>query len=388
MPPPSDFVSLAPGCFLKEMEEPCIYNTATDDLYEVNGEAFGFLKRCDGSHRLGELDGEAEFVDYCLSEGLLELSPHPHHRQLRVGTAPRPSLRYLELQLTARCNLRCPHCYLGEAHSVDLPVDTALRVMEEFEDMGGLRLLLSGGEPLLHHRFWEINEALTGLGCRSILLTNGTLLDARACRRLRVHQAQVSIDGLEAAHDALRGRGSFARALRAVQELRDAGKEVSVATMVHRANRDDFPRLEETLQELGVSQWTVDVPCVTGHLKQNPGLALGYAEAAEYLKYGYGGGLYTSSPGYACGAHLCAVLPDGRVAKCGFYSHQAVGGVAEGLAVCWTRLGPLTTAELTCRCPYLEECRGGCRYRAFLSGDPLGPDPVQCALRGVSAAQP
>jgi radical SAM protein with 4Fe4S-binding SPASM domain len=387
VPPSSDFVSLAPNCFLKELEEPYIYNAATDDLYEVNGEALEFLKQCDGSRRLGELIWKAEFVDYCLSEDLLKLSPHPHPHPLKVGTAPKPSLRYLELQLTARCNLRCHHCYLGEARSVDLPVDTALRVMEEFADMGGLRLLLSGGEPLLHPRFWEIHEALPGLGCRSILLTNGTLLDARVCRRLRVHQAQVSIDGLEAAHDALRGRGSFAMAVRAVQELRHAGRDVSVATMVQRANRDDFPRLKEMLQELGVSQWTVDVPCVTGHLEQNPDLALDYTEAAGYLKYGYGGGLYTSSPGYACGTHLCAVLPNGRVAKCGFYSDQTVGGVEKGLAVCWARIAPLRTADLGCRCPHLEECRGGCRYRAFLTGDPLGPDPVQCALRGVSVAR-
>jgi MoaA/NifB/PqqE/SkfB family radical SAM enzyme len=33
-----------------------------------------------------------------------------------------PSLRYLELQVTWRCNLACAHCYLGPARGVDLPV--------------------------------------------------------------------------------------------------------------------------------------------------------------------------------------------------------------------------------------------------------------------------
>jgi len=48
---------------------------------------------------------------------------------------------------------------------------------------------------------------------------------------------------------------------------------------------------------------------------------------------------------------------------------------------CWLRLPRLKLSELECAaCPYLTECRGGCRFRA---GEGLGPDPVMCALYGI-----
>lgn len=384
MPSAADFLILAPACFLKELEQPCVYNTATDELYELDGEAFFFLCRCDGTRRLEELSPPADFLDYCLKEGILALTPNPRPRTLRPPEepSPTPSLRYLELQVTARCNLRCRHCYQGEPRAVDLPLEGLLPLLEEFDRMGGLRLLISGGEPLTHPAFYELNEALPGFGFRSILLTNGHLLDREAARRLRVQEVQLSLDGLEGAHDGLRGRGSFRRAVRAAEAVREAGLALSVATMVTALNRGDFPGMEQLLSSWEAKAWTVDVPVMMGRGVENPGLFLPYEEAAPRLAFSFGGGLYSSGGDYACGAHLCAVLPQGSVCKCGYFSSSPVGNIREGLRACWGRLAPLRLEALECRCPYLRECRGGCRYRAQLWGGGLAPDPVQCLTRG------
>ena len=93
-----------------------------------------------------------------------------------------PSLRYLELQLTSRCNLTCKHCYLGETTPLDLPAETILRICKEFERMQGLRLLLSGGEPMLHNDFWTLNDALSDFGLRSVLLSNRST-HQQSCRQ-------------------------------------------------------------------------------------------------------------------------------------------------------------------------------------------------------------
>lgn len=383
MPSPNDFLLLSPACFLKQLEELYVYNIETDELYETNPEAFDFLKHCDGSRRVAELQFEKEFLDWCLDEGILTLTSGETRREFILESSPVPSLRYLELQITARCNLKCRHCYLGEAKPVELPTARVIKVLEEFERMQGLRLLLSGGEPLLHPDFWSINRAISRFGFRSVLLTNGTLIDRQTAERLQVHEVQVSLDGIGESHDILRGRGSFDKALSAIKELRRLGKDVSVATMIHAGNLQDFPRLEELVKELGVKEWNVDVPCVAGRLAEWEELSVSYQEAAPFLNYSFGGGLYTSTAGYACGAHLCAVMPDGKVAKCGFFADEAVGDVAAGLRYCWERIKPITLDELRCHCPYKEECRGGCRYRARLEKDIYAPDPVQCYLRGV-----
>jgi len=384
MPSRSDHICLSPSVFPKLLESPCLYNTAADELYELDEAAFEFVLKCDGTRRLEELDPPAEFLDYCLAEGLLISAPHPLRRSFNVSRAPEPSLRYLELQVTRRCNLRCLHCYQGDPELLDLPTESLLRILEEFERLQGLRLLVSGGEPMLHPDFWRWQEELPRFAFRSVLITNGVLITGENASRLRFHEVQVSLDGLERAHDALRGRDSFVRVLRAIEALREAGIEVSVATMVTALNRDDFPRLEKLLLDLGVREWHVDVPVISGRLSRHRELCLPYDEAASLLRFGWGGGYYTSGGEYACGAHLCAVLPGGEVVKCGFYSDSPVGRVEEGLEVCWRRLRPLRLEDLDCRgCPELFDCRGGCRYRALLHRGHLAPDPVQCLARGI-----
>jgi len=73
-----------------------------------------------------------------------------------------------------------------------------------------------------------------------------------------------------------------------------------------------------------------------------------------------------------------AVMADGKIAKCTFYADRAVGSIEDGLRESWQRIKPVRIETLTCDCHYLNECRGGCRYRALLLGDELGKDFYKC----------
>lgn len=383
----SDYLVLSPGCFLKQLEEPCVYDVVRDELYEANDEAFSFLKLCDGSRRLDELSVDNDFLQWCLAEGILTLTAEPSTRKLAPCASLPLSLRYLELQITSRCNLGCRHCYLGNPEPIDMPLETVLDILKQFEDMQGLRLLISGGEPLMHPDFWAINESVSRFGFRSVLLTNGTLIDRQTARKLNVHGVQVSLDGMGASHDALRGRGSFDKAMNGINELCRVGKNVSIATMIHAANLGDFPQMEAFMEQIGVSEWEVDMPCVPSDTPSFEPLRVPYSQGATYLKYGFGGGLHASSDGYACGAHLCAVMPDGRVVKCGFFAAEPAGYIDEGLPTCWERIKPIELRQLACECPHLQDCRGGCRYRALLEKDMYAPDPLQCYIRGADTGE-
>ncbi len=386
----SKYIALAPHCALKRLEVPCLYDIANDELYEINDEAYQFLLKCSRGEDAVLKQEDEEFIQYCLSENLLVLSHTPAKRngipdQLAKGppSAPLPSLRYLEFQLTDRCNLRCRHCYIGDSLHQDLPHDTILAILKEFEKIQGLRLLLSGGEPLLHPHFWEINEVLRDYAFRSVLLSNGALITKAIAKRLRVHEVQVSLDGMKEGHEAIRGEGTFIKTLSAIDYLQEAGIGVSIATMIHRGNLTEFDSLASLMLSKKISEWNVDLPCITGRMAEHRSLWVSPGEAGPFLRYGYGGGLHSSEKDSTCGAHLCAILANGKVAKCGLFSQEPVGSIAEGLRSCWERIPRIELKELACNCAIIEECRGGCRYRAQLQGDIFKPDLFQCYARGV-----
>lgn len=365
---------------LKWLETPSVYHISRDELHELDGESFRFFKDC-ASHA-GCNTKDSAFIDYCLDEGLLTTEKiTPRRPQLEQSASP--SLRYLELQITSACNLACKHCYLGEEPHQELPAEQVRAVLAEFEEMQGLRVLITGGEPLLHREFSEINEMLPDFYVRKVLFTNGTLLKRETLRGLKVDEIQVSIDGLERAHDSLRGTGTFRRTLEAVTSALDSGFQVSVATMVHGGNLDDFDEMERLFKTRGVKDWTVDVPCATGRLREHVEFHVDPDVGGKYLGYGYGGGMHTSEQGYGCGLHLMAVMPDGRAAKCTFYGSRAIGRIEEGLRACWQRIKPVRLDTLQCDCEYLEACRGGCRYRAELLGSHSGKDLYRCSLYGI-----
>jgi len=383
MPPQNKFVVLAPHCSLKRLEEPYLYDIENDELYELSQDAFDFLVKCSQGERPPIRKTDEEFFQYCLDEHLIALSDKPIRRDKTPFPSPIPSLRYLEFQITDRCNLRCLHCYIGEGAHQDLSFGKMKRVLEEFEEIQGLRLLLSGGEPLLHPRFWDLNNILREYGFRSVLLSNGTLITRDVSKKLRVHEVQISLDGMKEGHESIRGKGAFEKAVSAIDFLQEAGIRISIATMIHRGNLKEFDALAELIQSKGIEEWNIDQPCFEGRLKENQTLLVPPSESGRYLEYGFGGGLHSSGENMTCGAHLCAVMPTGNIAKCGLFSAESVGSIDEGLRVCWEKIPRISLTSLDCKCKILEKCKGGCRFRAKLYGGLLQPDLFQCYARGV-----
>jgi len=371
---------LADKAVLKWLEVPSVYHIERDELYELDYDSFRFLQNC--LSREGHVSKGGAFTDYCLEEGLLTTEPISVRRPL-LKQAPDPSLRYLEMQITDSCNLLCRHCYIKGNAGNELSPKQIREILTEFEEMQGMRVLITGGEPLLHRGFDEINEMLPHFSLRSVLFTNGVLLKKDRLKKLKVNEIQVSIDGLENAHDRTRGAGSYRAAMDAARMALDAGFTVSISTMVHKENLSDFDNMEHLFKGMGIKDWTVDVPCYIGQLRENEEFYVNPEEGARYLGYGYGGGLHTSGKGYGCGLHLMAVLADGRTAKCAFYSNETVGTIAGGLRSSWQKVQPIRLQNLRCDCEFLEVCRGGCRYRAERLEGKGGKDRYRCKFYGI-----
>ncbi len=65
---------LAPGHVLRRLESPVVYDIPDDELYELDEEAFIFLKECNGKNPVSYLFDDREItevVEFMLDEGIL-----------------------------------------------------------------------------------------------------------------------------------------------------------------------------------------------------------------------------------------------------------------------------------------------------------------------------
>lgn len=148
-------------------------------------------------------------------------APAPRYRHATVLASP----TLVDLQLTRRCRMGCPHCYASSTPDGEhLPFAELCRVLEELAAAGVCQLALGGGEPLLHPRIVEILERIRALGMVPNLTTTGDGLDAtvlEACARC-CGAVALSLEGV-GADFALRRRAGFAFFEQALAALRGHG---------------------------------------------------------------------------------------------------------------------------------------------------------------------
>src|SRR5919204_317151 len=153
-----------------------------------------------------------------------------------VPDVPFAGLRTLWFQITGTlCNLACRHCFNASGPRdpwlASLDVETVRRYIAEAADLGVQEFYFTGGEPFLHPDLIRMVEEALAVAPVTVL-TNGTLIDETMASRLVLVadgalyslEIRVSVDGPTAPeNDAVRGRGSFVAAMRAVRLLADRG---------------------------------------------------------------------------------------------------------------------------------------------------------------------
>jgi MoaA/NifB/PqqE/SkfB family radical SAM enzyme len=138
--------------------------------------------------------------------------------------------------ITNRCNLRCAYCRQPEIQQDELDEASAMRVAREMIRSGVEVVTFSGGEPLIRNDLGQIAAVLDDGGVFLSLNTNGTLIDANREMLRRFDHVKVSLDGPEEVHDAIRGRGVFAKVLNGLDSARSLGLHVSIGTVITSSN--------------------------------------------------------------------------------------------------------------------------------------------------------
>ena len=271
------------------------------------------------------------------------------HRAFRANETAVHELNYLFWECTTRCNLHCRHCgsdCFAAGREVDMPLADFLRAFDTIPVEGRANpftVVLTGGEPLLRPDIEEIGRTLRGRGVYWSMVSNGWFYDEAMHAKLMaagMGALTISLDGLEEAHDWMRGRpGSYARAERAIALAAAEPRLVfDVVTCVNKRNFNELDAIYDRLQTLGVKQWRIFTVIPIGRAADDPDMQLTDAQFTSLMDFiaarrqGKGAMKVTfSCEGYLgryenkvrdvpyfchAGVNIASILIDGRICAC------------------------------------------------------------------------
>lgn len=335
------------------------------------------------------------------------------------------------------CNLKCMHCYESSDGTFlpdELTTEEAKKAIDHFSDIGVVAIAFSGGEPLMRKDFFEVAKYAHDKGFYVSVATNGTLLTPEKARMLKksgVEYVEISLDGFEKEHDALRRvPGAWKKACQGIRNCVRAGLDTCVATTVTRRNYgiikdfmgfvekdlkarrmiafnyvptrrgkgimdDDLSPLErEELNKLlyskltqkGCKLMTLSTAPLFARIsiqnKSGPPIVTHFVnEKVMEAMEGEARGLADFIGGCGAGRLYCGLEPNGDVEPCVFIPITLGNIRKQSLRDIWRghpvlkRMRERDKFEGCGKCEYRYVC-GGCRARAYgYYGDVAGPDP-------------
>jgi putative heme d1 biosynthesis radical SAM protein NirJ2 len=313
---------------------------------------------------------------------------------------------------TRACNQACAHCYrdAGTRQEEELTTAEGLNLVEEIARAGFKILVLSGGEPLMRPDLYQLIDRAVGCGLRSVLGTNGTLIDAEVAQRLkeaRVARVGISLDSPEPGpHDQFRGMvGAWEGAVAGMRYCREAAMPFQVHTTVTQRNKDRVGDLITFAESLGAAAHHIFFLVPTGRGKDLADEILPPEEyeallrlildrqrmtpmelkptcAPQFMRIAAEEGIpMRFTKGCLAGTAYGVIIPNGEVNPCPYLPLRAGNVREQPFSEIW-RSSPVLRAlreealHGACGdCAYQNIC-GGCRARAYYEtgGDFLATD--------------
>lgn len=347
-------------------------------------------------------------------------------------------ISYAVWEITLKCNLACQHCgsRAGEARSQELSTLEALNLVQQLAEVGIQEVTLIGGEAFMRPDWLEIAQAITEAGMICGMTTGGFGISLETAQKMKdagIQVVSVSVDGLEATHDHLRGKtGSWEWAFKTMSHLKQVGIPFGCNTQINRLSAPEFPQIYEKIRDAGIFAWQIQLTVPMGNAADNhqillqpyelldiypmiarvvqrakqegvdvqPGNNIGYYGPYERLLRG--GGAWTFWQGCSAGLSALGIEADGAIKGCpslptaaytgGNIRDRSLRDIVEQAAELRFNLGadtPQGTEHLWgfCQtCEFAQLCRGGCSWTAHVFFDRRGNNPY-CHHRALTQAK-
>ena len=152
------------------------------------------------------------------------------------------------------------HCLSssGKRDPRELSTQQCKDIIDELERMQVFYVNIGGGEPTVRPDFWELVDYATAHHVGVKFSTNGVRITPEVAARLAASDyvdVQISLDGATAeVNDAVRGTGSFAMAVRALENLAAAGfSDAKISVVVTRHNVDQLDEFAALASRYGAT---------------------------------------------------------------------------------------------------------------------------------------
>jgi len=183
----------------------------------------------------------------------------------RAGNYP----ENIGIEIISKCNLACSMCHnadLRVEHNEDsrVSLDLIKKLLPELKKYKPI-VSLSGGEPMLHSRLFDMVSLLSKNNILTSVSTNGTLIGHRIDEILDsgLGFISVSLDHFKPElHDQGRGKqGTFAKVVEGVKLLSKRRKKtpfnIKINTVIREDNYDELPQIYSFIETLGVDEWSL-----------------------------------------------------------------------------------------------------------------------------------
>lgn len=159
-----------------------------------------------------------------------------------------PRLMSIEIELTGRCNERCIHCYIPNSKKdcgIDMDFYTFQSLIDQYSELGGLHVMLSGGEVFLHKDILRMIKYCRDKDLQVSVLSNLIALKDEFIPELKdanLSIIQTSLYSLNPAiHDKItKVKGSCEKTKMAIEKLVKADVPVQISCPTMKANFKDY----------------------------------------------------------------------------------------------------------------------------------------------------
>jgi len=161
--------------------------------------------------------------------------------------------------VTWKCNWNCKHCFFRRFKDLhtnkDMPLDQLKREINLGKTRGCDSVVLCGkGEPMLHNQINEIIAYISGIGMKSLIITNGSMDIGRYQRlyELGLDHLQVSMHGLGETLDKIaERRGAGQRQMKLLEWLNKENHLFRVNITLQKLNHQEIFDIIEKAVQLG-----------------------------------------------------------------------------------------------------------------------------------------
>lgn len=322
------------------------------------------------------------------------------------------------LEITQNCNSECIHCInKREKKTKDISLDNLKVIIDKLYNSGIFLIKISGGEPFCRNDIFKILDYIETKNIKYIIYTNGTYIDENVAFNLQglsnLLCLRVSIDGLQETNDAIRGKGMFDIAIRALKLLSNNKIPCEANYTICYKNYKEISDLIMFMKKQGIdAKMNVGTLKISGGVLKNKELIIPEDKVLDimdivrlqiihnesvvpfkllpevYFK------LYGNSFGCPAGRLAmsinnrgevfgCGMLADTEEFNCGNLIYEELNEIWGGRQM--NRLRTLVTREECLSCSFFqEECTGACRGNALNCFCDIQERDINCGIYKIN----